>query len=65
MLNKYPGIFEKKVSTTTRPAKKAEKIGKNYNLVSKEEFQKKIDKKDFVEYREIAGNMYGTCKKEL
>lgn len=34
-------------------------------MISKEEFQKKIDNKDFVEYREINGHMYGTCKNEL
>jgi len=34
-------------------------------LITKEEFQKKIDNKDFVEYREICGHMYGTCKNEL
>ena len=26
---------------------------------------KKIENKDFVEYREINGHLYGTCKKEL
>ena len=25
----------------------------------------KIDNKDFIEYKEIQGNMYGTCKNEL
>lgn len=40
ILKKYEGIFEKKVSYTTRPQKKIEKAGKNYYLISKEEFQK-------------------------
>jgi len=65
VLEKYPGIFEKKASYTTRPAKKHVKPGMNYNLISREEFQKKINNKDFVEYREINGHFYGTCKKEL
>tara|TARA_B110000285_G_scaffold225986_1_gene284990 strand:- start:253 stop:699 length:447 start_codon:yes stop_codon:yes gene_type:complete len=65
VLKKYEGIFEKKVSFTTRPAKKYEKEGNNYYLITKEEFQKKIENKDFVEYREINGHMYGTCKNEL
>jgi len=34
-------------------------------LISREQFQKKIDNKDFVEYREINGHLYGTCKNEL
>lgn len=38
VLKKYEGIFEKKVSYTTRPKKKIEKTGHNYYLISKEEF---------------------------
>ena len=40
------------------------KIDNGY-LISKEEFMKKAEAGDFVEYREIGGHMYGTCKKEL
>ena len=40
VLNKYKGIFEKKVSFTTRPPKKHVKPGNNYYLISKEEFQR-------------------------
>jgi guanylate kinase len=38
ILKKYEGIFEKKVSYTTRPPKKVIKPGNNYQLISKEEF---------------------------
>jgi guanylate kinase len=38
ILKKYEGIFEKKVSYCTRPEKKIEKPGKNYELISREEF---------------------------
>ena len=74
ILKKYPGIFEKKVSHTTRPPRENPKEGSVYYHVSQEEFQKvssewltvkKIDNKDFIEYKEIQGNMYGTCKREL
>lgn len=65
VLKKYEGIFEKKVSYTTRPLKKTEKSGKNYYNISEQEFQKKIEAKDFVEYQKINGYYYGTCKKEL
>ena len=40
VLKKYEGVFEKKVSYTTRPKKKYEKEGNNYYLISKEEFNK-------------------------
>ena len=36
----YEGVFEKKVSYTTRPKKKYEKEGNNYYLITKEEFNK-------------------------
>jgi guanylate kinase len=65
VFKKYEGIFEKKVTYTTRPQKKIEKNQANYYLISKAEFLKKIESKDFVEYREINGYLYGTCKKEL
>jgi len=65
ILKKYEGIFEKKVSYTTRQEKKHLKPGKNYQLISREEFEKKIQSKDFVEHTEINGHYYGTCKKEL
>ena len=62
ILKKYEGIFEKKVSHTTRPSKKIEKAAQNYYIITKEEFQKKIDRGDFVEYKEVGGHLYGTCK---
>jgi guanylate kinase len=65
VLKKYQGIFERKISYTTRTPKKHEKNQGNYYLISREEFQKKIESRDFVEYKEINGNLYGTCKKEL
>jgi guanylate kinase len=40
VLKKYEGVFEKKVSYTTRDKKKFEKEGNNYTLISREEFQK-------------------------
>ena len=39
ILKKYE-FFEKKVSYTSRPEKKIKKAGKNYKLISREEFEK-------------------------
>jgi len=36
VFKKYEGIFEKKVSYTTRPEKKIEKNQANYYLITKE-----------------------------
>jgi len=38
ILMKYEGIFEKKVSYTTRPEKSVVKAGNNYQLISRDEF---------------------------
>ena len=53
------------VSHTTRKMRKGEIDGKNYHFVSKETFDKMISNKEFVEYAEVFGNMYGTTKKNI
>ena len=65
VLQKYEGIFEKKRSYTTRPQKKHEKHQESYYLISDEEFQRKVDAREFVEWHEINGFKYGTSKNEL
>ena len=53
------------VSHTTRKARKGEIDGENYHFISKETFEKMINNKEFVEYAEVFGNMYGTTKKNI
>ena len=53
------------VSHTTRKARKGEIDGENYHFASKETFEKMISNKEFVEYAEVFGNMYGTSKKNI
>ena len=53
------------VSHTTRKARKGEINGENYHFVSKETFEKMINNKEFVEYAEVFGNMYGTSKNNI
>ena len=50
------------ISFTTRKPRSKEKNGQSYYFISKEEFQKKIDKGDFLESAEVFGNYYGTSK---
>lgn len=40
VLEKYGGLFERKISYTTRPKKQYEKAQQNYYFISKEEFLK-------------------------
>jgi len=52
------------VSATTRPPRPGEVNGVHYWFLSKEEFQKRIDNDDFLEYFEVfsGGHFYGTLK---
>jgi len=50
------------VSATTRQPRKGEVDGVNYYFLSKEDFEEKISKNDFLEYAEVYGNYYGTPK---
>ncbi len=51
------------VSTTTREPREGEVDGVNYYFISKEEFEKKIEDGEFLEYNIYNGNYYGTSKK--
>ena len=48
------------VSCTTRAPREGEIHGKHYFFLSKEEFMRRIDENDFLEYDEHFGNYYGT-----
>lgn len=50
------------VSATTRSPRTGEVHGENYFFLSKEEFLKRVEEKDFLEYAEVYGNYYGTPK---
>ena len=50
------------VSCTTRAPREGEVHGKHYFFLSKEEFIRRIDEGDFLEYDEHFGNYYGTPK---
>lgn len=53
------------VSATTRKPRRGEIEGINYYFVDREEFQKKIELEDFLEYAEVYGNFYGTPKSKV
>jgi len=48
------------ISATTRKPRMGEKDGVNYYFVSDERFKDMIDKKEFLEWAQFAGNYYGT-----
>lgn len=54
------------VSAATRQARPNEQNGKDYYFISEEEFQKKIQNNEFVEWEMVyEGRYYGTLKTEL
>ena len=58
--------IEFSVSCTTRARRSQEKNGIDYIFLSQDEFIKKINNKEFVEWEKIHGNFYyGTLKKTL
>jgi guanylate kinase len=52
------------VSATTRPQRNGEENGSDYHFLSREEFERRIEQNDLVEYEEIFGNLYGTLRSE-
>ena len=66
LLTKYPDLFELSVSCTTRPPRGQEVHGKEYYFISVEEFRKRIEHNDFIEYEQVyEGLYYGTLKEEI
>ncbi|WP_042316032.1 guanylate kinase [Clostridium senegalense] len=53
------------VSTTTRSPRAGEVDGINYFFTPREDFLKKIENDDFLEYAEVYGNFYGTPKSKV
>lgn len=50
------------ISTTTRDKRSGDEKGKEYDYVSIEEFFRRLDHDDFLEYAQVYGQYYGTPK---
>ena len=53
------------VSATTRAPRDGEADGVDYYFLTKEEFLRRMDADEFIEYVEYGGNYYGTLKSEV
>lgn len=53
------------VSATTRAPRAGEQDGVEYHFLQKEDFEKKIQEEQFLEYANVHGNYYGTLKSEV
>jgi guanylate kinase len=61
MLERDPTI-QLSVSYTTRQPRTGEIDGVNYHFVSREDFQARIERSEFLESAEVYGNYYGTSQ---
>ena len=59
IINKDKNIWLS-ISATTRNPRMGEKDGENYYFISNESFKDMIEKKEFLEWAQFAGNYYGT-----
>ena len=50
------------ISCTTRAPRGTEQDGVDYHFLSREDFRKKIEAGDFIEYAEVHGNYYGNTQ---
>jgi len=62
LLDLLPGL-EVSVSYTTRPKRRSEDAGIDYNYVPIEHFQTMVKEGELLEYAEVFGTYYGTSAK--
>lgn len=53
------------VSFTTRAPRGVEVDGRDYVFIGRDEFQRHIDRGEFLEWAEVHGNLYGTSRRWL
>ena len=65
LLKKYPQIFYKLVSFTTRKIREGEKEGIDYFYITKEKFQEKKNENKLIGIQEYNDNFYASDKSKL
>jgi guanylate kinase len=53
------------VSATTREPREGEEDGRDYRFLSSEEFERRMEAEDFLEFATYSGNRYGTLRSEV
>src|SRR4051794_14994352 len=64
LLSRVPDL-ELSVSATTRAPREGEIDGRDYHFLTPEEFEQRIEEKDFLEFATYSGNRYGTLRSEV
>jgi guanylate kinase len=53
------------VSATTRPMRAGERDGADYHFVTRDEFLRRVEAGEFLEWATYAGELYGTLRSEI
>jgi guanylate kinase len=64
LLERVPDL-ELSVSATTREPREGEVNGRDYHFLTPEEFDRRIEAEDFLEFATYSGNRYGTLRSEV
>ncbi len=64
LMAEFPSV-RRVITSTSRPPRGAEKDGVDYHFLSKEQFERGIERGDFYEYAKVHDRYYGTSKKAL
>jgi guanylate kinase len=64
LLKRVPDL-ELSVSATTREPRDGEQNGRDYHFLSPEEFDRRAEAGDFLEFATYSGNRYGTLRSEI
>jgi guanylate kinase len=64
LLGAVPDL-EMSVSATTRSPREGEVSGRDYHFLTPEEFERRVEEKDFLEFATYSGNRYGTLRSEV
>jgi guanylate kinase len=66
LLTVFPEKLEFSISATSRPKRGVEENGKDYHYLTPDDFKKKIDNNEFLEWEEVyPGTYYGTLRSEV
>ncbi len=64
LLERVPDL-ELSISATTRQPREGEVDGRDYHFLTAQEFDRRIEAEDFLEFATYSGNRYGTLRSEV
>jgi guanylate kinase len=64
LLQRVPDL-ELSISATTREPREGEVDGRDYHFLSREEFDRRVERESFLEFATYSGNRYGTLRTEV